>query len=84
MRPPINLPDPCPPVRLHKLLDGKGLLACLFDEESRPSLRWLHAMQAQRRIPYIKMGHLVRYDPVEVRAALAEQWTVRPRKMNRR
>lgn len=62
-----------------KLLDAKGLLEALFEKDSRPSLRWLRGMQAQRRIPYIKIGHLVRFDAAEVREALAETYTVRKR-----
>ncbi|MCC5807602.1 MAG: hypothetical protein JJU00_14860 [Opitutales bacterium] len=62
-----------------KLVDAHGLLKALFDEESRPSLRWLRKMQAQRRIPYIKISRIVRFDVDEVRTALAENSTVRAR-----
>jgi hypothetical protein len=62
-----------------KLVDAKGLLDALFEADSRPSLRWLRQMQAQRKIPYIKLGHLVRFDVNEVREALAQRWTVRQR-----
>jgi len=62
-----------------KLVDAKGLLEALFEADSRPSLRWLRQMQAQRKIPYIKLGHLVRFDVEEVREALAERWTIRQR-----
>lgn len=63
-----------------KLLDAHGLLEALFDEQSRPSLRWLRQMQAQRKIPYVKIGHLVRFDVEKVRAALDENCTVHSRK----
>lgn len=63
----------------HKLVDAHGLLEALFDENSRPSLRYIRKMQAQRRIPYIKLGHLVRFDVDEVREALRQDWTVRSR-----
>lgn len=57
-QPPTNqAPEPD-----HKLVDAHGLLDALFDENSRPSLRYIRKMQAQRRIPYIKLGHLVRFD----------------------
>ncbi|MEM1223293.1 MAG: hypothetical protein AAGH40_11060 [Verrucomicrobiota bacterium] len=62
-----------------KLVDAKGLLEALFEPEARPSLRWLRQMQAQRRIPYIKIGHLVRFNIDEVRDALANRCTVRAR-----
>jgi len=45
-----------------KLVDANGLLEALFDESCRPSLRWVREMQSRRKIPYIKIGHLVRFD----------------------
>ncbi len=63
-----------------KLVDAHGLLEALFDETSRPSLRWVRQMQAQRKIPYVKIGHLVRFDVANVRQALEENCTVNPRK----
>ena len=63
----------------NKLVDAQGLLNILFEESSRPSLRWLRQMQAQRKIPYVKIGHLVRFDVEKVRAALEENCTVDPR-----
>ena len=59
-----------------KLVDAQGLLEALFDEGSRPSLRWVRQMQGQRRIPYIKMGSLVRFDVNAVRIAIEENCTV--------
>ena len=63
-----------------KLVDANGLLEALFDEQSRPSLRWLRQMQAQRKIPYVKIGHFVRFDVEKVRAVLDENCTVNPRR----
>lgn len=68
-----NPSDPTP-----KLVDAHGLLDALFDEPSRPSLRWVRQMQAQRKIPYVKIGHLVRFDIERVRHALEENCTVNP------
>lgn len=62
-----------------QLVDAQGLLDVTFEKSSRPSLRWLRQMQAQRKIPYIKIGHLVRFDVEKVRAALEENCTVNPR-----
>jgi hypothetical protein len=45
-----------------KLVDANGLLEALFDEKSRPSLRWVRQMQSQRKLPYYKLGHLVRFE----------------------
>jgi hypothetical protein len=56
-----------------KLHDARGLLEELFDEGSRPSLRWLRDQQKARAIPYIKCGRLVFFDPEAVRAALQKR-----------
>ena len=63
-----------------QLVRAERLLEILFDEYSRPSLRWLRQMQSQRKIPYVKIGHLVRFDVDQVRAALEEDCTVHSRK----
>lgn len=67
-----------------KLVRAERLLEILFDEYSRPSLRWLRQMQAQRKIPYVKLGHLVRFDVENVRKALEEDCTVHSRAYLRR
>jgi len=67
-----------------KLVTAERLLEALFDEQSRPSLRWLRKMQAQRTIPYFKIGHLVRFDVNAVREALLEERCVRSRLSTRR
>jgi hypothetical protein len=63
-----------------QLVRAERLLELLFDEYSRPSLRWLRQMQAQRKIPYVKIGHLVRFDVEEVREALRNSCTVHSRR----
>jgi hypothetical protein len=63
-----------------QLVDAHGLLQSLFDESSRPSLRWVRTMQKRRLIPYIKVGHLVRFDVEKVRAVLDERFTVQRRR----
>lgn len=62
-----------------KLVDAKGLLEALFDERSRPSVRWIRQKTAHRVVPFVKIGRLVRFDVNEVRAALEDTWTVRAR-----
>ena len=71
--------SPDTPSTARKLVNAQGLINALFEEDARPSLRWLRDMQAQRRIPYIKIGKFVRFDVDEVRAALVENATVRAR-----
>lgn len=61
-----------------KLVDGSTLLETLFDEASRPSLRWLRKMQVEKRVPYIKIGRLVRFDPEKVRTSLSKNGEQNP------
>jgi hypothetical protein len=58
------------------LVSGERLLELIFDEDSRPSVRWLHNQKKRRAIPYLKVGRLVRYDPDRVREALNLRFTV--------
>jgi hypothetical protein len=67
-----------------QLVRAERLLEILFDQESRPSLRWLRQMQAQRKIPYVKLGHLVRFNVDNVRKAIEEDCTVHSRAHLRR
>jgi hypothetical protein len=62
-----------------KLVDAKTLLALLWDEASRPSLRWLREQQARRTIPYIKLGARVWFQPSEVQRHLQQKWTLKQR-----
>ncbi len=57
---------------LGRLVDAKGLLEILFDERSRPSLRWLRTQQKRRAIPSVRIGRLVFFDPDATRAALSK------------
>ncbi|HEX4646234.1 MAG TPA: hypothetical protein VH598_11570 [Verrucomicrobiae bacterium] len=60
-----------------KLVNAPTLLEILFDDNSRPTLRWLQAMRTKRAIPYFKIGHSVFFDPEKVRAALARRNEIR-------
>jgi hypothetical protein len=53
-----------------QLVNGTQLLEILFTSESRPSLRWLRWQQKEGRIPYLRMGQLVFFDPMAVRGAM--------------
>jgi hypothetical protein len=59
-----------------RLVDAKTLIRLVWEEESRPSLRWLRQQQAERRIPFIKLGARVWFDPDEVRQWLRERYKV--------
>ena len=64
-----------------KLLNAEGLLAELFPEDARPTVRWLREQQRRRSIPYIKLGRLVFYNPDAVRKAIVERHTIGPRRI---
>lgn len=53
-----------------RYVDAEKLLEILFDEASRPSLRWIRDQQKARRLPFAKIGRLVFFDPVACKAAL--------------
>lgn len=60
------------------LVDAARLLEVLFEHgSSRPTLRWIRKMQSQRKIPYYKIGHLVRFRVSEVKEALSKKCHVR-------
>jgi hypothetical protein len=58
------------------LVSGERLLELIFDEDSRPSARWLHNQKKRRAIPFLKVGRLVRFDPDRVREALNQNFTI--------
>jgi hypothetical protein len=53
-----------------RYVNAEKLLEILFDEASRPSLRWMRDQQKARRLPFAKVGRLVFFDPVACKAAL--------------
>jgi len=53
-----------------RYVDAPKLLEILFDEASRPSLRWIRDQQKARRLPFAKIGRLVFFDPIACKAAL--------------
>ncbi len=59
-----------------KFVDAEGLLGALFDEKSRPSVRWVREMQKRKAFPYLKLNHLVRFDVGAVKKYLSAKHTV--------
>jgi uncharacterized protein YbaR (Trm112 family) len=53
-----------------RYVDAPRLLEALFTPECRPSLRWLRQQQAARKIPSVKIGRLIFFDPAACKAAL--------------
>jgi hypothetical protein len=62
-----------------KLVTAVQLLEQLFDDDARPSLRWLRTQTKAKAIPHIRIGHLVFFDVDMVRSALAAKSLVRRR-----
>jgi hypothetical protein len=62
-----------------RLVDAKSLLRLLWDDDSRPSLRWLREQQARRAIPYVKIGARVWFRPSEVGRHIQDRWTLKRR-----
>lgn len=60
----------------NRLVGGDELLQKLFDDGSRPSMRWLRTMTKNRVLPYVRIGRLVFFDPVMVRSYLEKKRTV--------
>lgn len=73
MKPEISVNPPA----TEQLVDGDELLKIMFPPKCRPTLRWLRDQQKTRRVPFIKMGRLVFFDPVKVREALNGQRTAK-------
>jgi hypothetical protein len=53
-----------------RYVDAPKLLEILFDEASRPSLRWVRDQQKTRTLPFCKIGRRVFFDPQIVKAHL--------------
>jgi hypothetical protein len=62
-----------------KLVNAKTLLELLWDEDSRPSLRWLRTQTKAKALPFVRMGHLIFFYPPDVRSALDRKYTIRAR-----
>ena len=64
-------------VNPNRYVDAPKLLEILFDEASRPSLRWLRDCQKRRAIPFCKIGRRVFFDPQLVKYHLDAKASVR-------
>jgi len=62
------------PVQLPHLLDVQGLA-----EHLGVDVRHIRRLVHERRVPYIKWGHLVRFDPAEIERWLDGHRTGAPR-----
>ena len=82
MEPSIPLTQPGAPSPLGEMdqfVDGPRLLEILWDQASRPSLRWLRYQQKRRSIPFSRVGHRVWFVPNQVRQHMAEWNTLKPK-----
>lgn len=64
------------PLSFDALVDAPTLLALLWHDDARPSLRWLRDQQRRRTMPFIKISGKVFFSPTAVRAALDQRHTV--------
>ena len=60
-----------------KLVNSQKLLETLFDDDCRPTTRWLRKQQQRKAIPFVKIGGLIFFNVEQVREALAKKNTVR-------
>ena len=62
----------------NSVVDGMGPLPCLIDITGLAgtlgtTVRHVRRLVAEKQIPYIKVGHLVRFDPADVACWLEER-----------
>ena len=53
-------------VEMDQLVSAQRLLEIIWDDKSRPSLKWLRRQVSGRMIPYIKRGRLYFFRPKSV------------------
>jgi len=75
----MNNSSSCTSPEADKLVSAEQLLKVLWDDCSRPSLRWLREQQARRTIPFIKIGARVWFQPDAVKGHLQNKWAVKHR-----
>lgn len=73
---PTHGTDTPQPLGFDALVDAPTLLALLWHDNARPSLRWLRDQQRRRTMPFIKISGKVFFSPTAVRAALDQRHTV--------
>jgi hypothetical protein len=67
------------PLLTNQLTDVTGLRLCgIFLKGNEPSVRTLRNWTKLRRIPYLKVGHFIYYDPAEVSAHFRTKLRVAP------
>lgn len=60
-----------------KLVGAAELLKILFDEDSRPSTKWLYHQYKAKKISHIVMGRRVFFEPETVRREINQRHTIR-------
>jgi hypothetical protein len=66
-----------------QMVSAERLLTLLWDESSRPSLRWLRRQQKRRTIPFIRIGRLIWFSPSQVWTHLQRRRQVTADPVNR-
>lgn len=58
-----------------KYVRAERMLEELFEEDSRPSIRWVRTMTAKGEIPFVKIGGKILFDVNQVKQAIDGQPT---------
>ena len=65
------------------LVDTAGLIREVWqDPNTAPSARSIARARRDGKIPYIRLGGLIYFDPEAVKRAIAEKLTIQPRRKN--
>ena len=78
MNPESEVPIPVPENEMDRFVNGQRLLEILWDEASRPSIRWLRDQLRRRSIPFMRVGRLIWFCPRQVKDHMAN-WQLRAR-----
>ncbi|HOX56695.1 MAG TPA: hypothetical protein P5205_07560 [Candidatus Paceibacterota bacterium] len=63
------------------LVDTAGLIHDLWqDAETAPSERFITRLREEGKIPYVKLGHLIYFDPEAVRKVIMESFKGQPKR----
>ncbi|HZR19091.1 MAG TPA: hypothetical protein VFE51_17520 [Verrucomicrobiae bacterium] len=86
MTPPTNNPNQHQPApvspawclnEMDQMVSAERLLELLWEESSRPTLRWLRTQQKRRAIPFTRIGRRVWFTPSQVLANFQTRKQVR-------
>ena len=65
------------PYQPNQYVTAIRLLEILFEEGSRPSMRWLRSLTAAKKVPFVKLSGKILFKVSEVESFLAAKGAVR-------